>query len=326
MIKHSKLLKQPKFFLFTTAVSKACRKEFFSSNSFSAKQYLCSTLLSKVTNPILLSLNSSRRCLSTSAKSQSTDDEHVEEDQVEAEADEVSKTGDLTEIKKDLIQLLDNEIQTFAQEMSNEDEDNYALKFLEEYNYATKVTDGKAQLAKEVENYFVDISFVINRVNLSNISSRFAADKTEEEEREDREDRDKSDGEDNDFESDDVLVSIQSKTATGRSKQTIQFECYIESSKLFVNFITISNVDTPVVKTDKETEDFLYKENSIIFDELSEALQTRMYDFLDEFGIGDKFVGFVESYREQKAAKNNLQVLKSLRESLNVDQVENVDK
>lgn len=331
MIKHSKILKQPKFFLFTTAVSKTNRKEFFSSNSsaFSSKQFLCSSLLCKVTNPILLSLNSSKRCLTSSAKSQSTDDEQVEEveeaeeaEEVEPEVEEATKPGDFTEIKKDLLQLIDNEIQTFVKELNEESEDNYALQFLEEYKFSTKVTDGKAHLYRDLENYIVNVNFVVNKENLSNISAQSDDEKEEErEEREDREDREKSEEDDTDFEGDDVIVSIQGQTANGKSNQIIQFECYIERSKLFINFITISNAENATIPSQiGMPDDFLYKENSIIFDHLSEALQTRMYDFLDEFGIGDKFVGFVESYREQKAAKNNLQVLKSLRDSLDVEE------
>ena len=47
-------------------------------------------------------------------------------------------------------------------------------------------------------------------------------------------------------------------------------------------------------------------ENTMDFIELSSTVQSRFYDFLDEFGIGDRFATFVDSYREDNHRKKNI--------------------
>ena len=322
----NKLLFKPKFFHFTTKTKNDCltSKKYFSSDSISKNKKMSNfnqNFLMMVTNPILMNLKNSRSdffffffffslilltcaCL---AYSTNTTDKEIETRPLEGELE------NLTMIKKDLKNLIDREVDSFK---IDHDQETFSKKFLEEMNFSLNIGEKeKVILSKSVDDYLINISFKGNRMSIGSTFDPINLSENEEIE------TDASDNEDiasdlsedidseelnNLVEQDNVLVSI--KTIKNNDQPyTIHFDCNIQGKKLFIQRICIEEL--PVIQTSNDEDPLSFNDNAIEFDDLNSQVKSRMYDLLDEFGIGDRLVHFIDFYRSSKIVKNSKNVL-----------------
>lgn len=229
----------------------------------------------------------------------------------------------LADIKSNISKLCDEEIRLLQETegLTEAVDAEIGLSFLATNKFTLNETeDGLVKLTRALDNHVVVVTF-----------DKFEEPAQEEEARDQDEDEDVEENDedaeediDEDLENEDgkdeelsyktnLNIEVQFKNKDGSHKGKWILSGFAgKDNRLYINDMGIDKTEPKAVVEDPESE---IPQNMVPFETLSDDMQDRLYDFLDEVGVDDQLAHFVKQYliqAEVKQASNFLEELKNL--------------
>lgn len=210
--------------------------------------------------------------------------------QMKAEVDTLS----LGEFKKEVTTLIDQEVKESSSALDP------AAEYLAELNYKLVVADGVATLKRTQGKQVVELSFAVEE----------EGEKEESEEKEDEEESEEEEETAEEFEALDVnpLMGVQDLYIPTEVKITIVDKMNEEVSSMSLSCSAYESrffIDTLYSADGK---------NSVHFEQLSEGLQEKIYDYLESLKLDQRLGTFIFEYTRNYHAHKSAQVLSDLKQ------------
>lgn len=199
----------------------------------------------------------------------------------------------LGEFKKEVTKLIDQEVKESSSALDP------AAKFLAEFNYKLFVSDGVATLKRTQGKQVVELSFAVEEDEEGDNEEKEEEEESEEEEEETAEE----------FQARDVdpLMGVQDLYIPTEVKITIvdkdkevssmSLACSAFESRFFID--TLYSADG---------------KNSVHFEQLSDGLQEKIYDYLESLKLDHRLGTFIFEYTRNYHAHKSAQVLSDLKQ------------
>jgi len=246
---------------------------------------------------------------------------------VEKSGKQVAVVSKMETIKKELVTVINEELAELKRVEDPEDVDT--SKWLETNKYQIEVKDGVVNLKRNDKAYNVTITFdsfpdeeaaEASAREKDNINQREKDEEEEEEEAEDVIDGKEVDGEagaaDDKSYKHPMRADIAILDKQGKTKGTFSFQGVAGSDgRLYVDMIVCT---TDVPKAVPGSEETMFDSNApqLEFDSLSQDMQDKIYDLLDEVGIDDNMAVFVQDYVEQSTSRIQRDFMENMKKVL----------
>lgn len=241
---------------------------------------------------------------------------------------------ELDDIREDLVKLTEKEISTITEEDQNSIETQRGKNWLDQSGYTLQdVPEDKdsVMLSKQIGNTSVIVTFAKDfEENEEEDEEEFAGEEGQEETPEEVAETEEGEGVEQFIRSGDELpdrqglpakhsleIDIRINDKEGKPKGQIHMYGFAGlDDRLYINEM-LSNVGPPKEKKPtpeniSEIDDI----NMVIFDDLSTAMQDRVYDYLDELGVDDKMAHFIKVTVARERKESDIAFLNSFKEIL----------
>lgn len=241
---------------------------------------------------------------------------------------------ELDDIREDLVKLTEKEISTITEEDQNSIETQRGKNWLDQSGYTLQdVPEDKdsVMLSKQIGNTSVIVTFAKDfEENEEEDEEELAGEEGQEETPEEVAETEEGEGVEQFIRSGDELpdrqglpakhsleIDIRINDKEGKPKGQIHMYGFAGlDDRLYINEM-LSNVGPPKEKKPtpeniSEIDDI----NMVIFDDLSTAMQDRVYDYLDELGVDDKMAHFIKVTVARERKESDIAFLNSFKEIL----------
>jgi len=283
-----------------------------------------------------LSINNSLSLGKRSFSSQNKGDKGDKGDKVDHSADknkpvvekpgkQVAVVSKMESIKKDLVTVINEELSELKRV---EDPEGDTSKWLETNKYQLEVKDGVVNLKRSDKAYNVTVTFdSLPDEEAAEASAQekdnINREKDEEEEEEDEEEDAEGKVVDGDAEGSDdksykhpMRADISILDKQGKPKGMVSLNGVAGSDgRLYVDMI-VCTTDIPKALPGSQETVFDTNAPQLEFDSLSQDMQDKIYDLLDEVGIDDSMAVFVQDYVEQSNSRVQREFMENMKKVL----------
>jgi len=238
----------------------------------------------------------------------------------------VAKTSSLEHWKKQLSVLASKEINEIKGQIESQfgSPNNHTPQWLSKSGFAIKrLNDGTIQLLKETKGFNVTISFdpMFQEENQNEYDDTNVPEAGEGKSDSESSSESSSENEDNQDEADQAEkpntqsvpfgVDLAILGKEGEAKGTVTFVGEVGADcRVYINTVQAIQGAQPVRTNKLDIEDFVHP--SAEFDRLSQDVQDRMYDLLDEIGVDDKMGSYIRYFVDTYETTNTVSVLDNL--------------
>jgi len=270
-------------------------------------------------------------------KPRTKEEEKITEDNFKPKNFTTRKLGEtLEEISQDLVQLSEKEIQTLMDNDANSIQTERGKTWLEQSQYALRPVPNdieKLMLTKKTGNTTVTVTFKKTYEEVEQAeesasgeeSTHFEADseRSEVDQKATISNEEENEGQESWIRSGDELPDRENFPQKHSLEIDIRLTDKIGNPKGILHIYGFAGLDDRLYvnemlcDSDIKADTNLEKKSYINFDDLSDPMQDRIYDYLDELGVDDRMSHFIKTTVAREKTESDISFLTNFRDILN---------